>query len=59
MIGGMTDESVAREVWKQARNAATGDKAAVVQTSALQVGITLGGDAYESVSNVDPSSTVS
>lgn len=37
MIGGMTDEPVAREVWKQARNIATGDKAAVVQASALQV----------------------
>lgn len=39
MIGGMTDEPVAREVWKQARNIATGDKAAVVQASALQVGM--------------------
>lgn len=37
MIGGMTDEPVAREVWKQARNIAAGDKAAVVQASALQV----------------------
>lgn len=38
MIGGMADEPTSREVWKQARNAATSDKAAVAQTSALQVG---------------------
>ncbi|KAF2137298.1 uncharacterized protein K452DRAFT_321857 [Aplosporella prunicola CBS 121167] len=33
-IGGSMDETVARDAWKQARNAAGGDKAFVVQTAA-------------------------
>jgi hypothetical protein len=39
LVGGMADESNARDTWKAARNAASGDKAAVVQASALQVDI--------------------
>jgi len=37
LLGPMADESIARDIWKSARNAAAGDKAAVVQASALQV----------------------
>ncbi|KAF2491330.1 ARM repeat-containing protein [Lophium mytilinum] len=33
-IGGSADESVARDVWKQARSAASGDKSLLVQASA-------------------------
>ncbi|KAH0543337.1 hypothetical protein FGG08_002293 [Glutinoglossum americanum] len=36
MIKGSADESVARDVWKQARNVASSDKAAIVQISALK-----------------------
>jgi hypothetical protein len=36
MIRGSADESVARDVWKQARNVATSDKAAIAQISALK-----------------------
>ncbi|KAH0562317.1 hypothetical protein GP486_002982 [Trichoglossum hirsutum] len=36
MIGGSADESAARDVWKQARNVASSDKAAVAQMSALK-----------------------
>jgi HEAT repeat-containing protein 5 len=35
-VGSSADESVARDVWKQARNAASSDKAAVVQISAIK-----------------------
>lgn len=41
LIGGMADESNARDIFKVARNAAGGEKSAVVQASALQVDITL------------------
>lgn len=37
MVREMSDESISRDVWKQARNSASGDKAAVVQCGALQV----------------------
>jgi hypothetical protein len=37
LVGGMADESISKDIWKVARNAAAGDKAAVVQASALQV----------------------
>jgi hypothetical protein len=40
LVGGMADESTSKDIWKAARNAAGGDKAAVVQASALQVGCT-------------------
>ncbi|KAI9786947.1 MAG: hypothetical protein M1839_005178 [Geoglossum umbratile] len=36
MVGSSADESVARDVWKQARNAASSDKAAIAQMSALK-----------------------
>ena len=35
-LQGAVDESVARDIWKQARAAASGDKAALVQTSACR-----------------------
>lgn len=37
MVGEMSDESISRDAWKQARNSASGDKAAIVQCGALQV----------------------
>ena len=37
LVGGSVDETVARDVWKQARNVAISDKATLVQGSALQV----------------------
>lgn len=37
LVGGSLDETVARDVWKQARNVAISDKATLVQDSALQV----------------------
>ena len=37
LVGGSADETIARDVWKQARNVATSDKATVVQGNALQV----------------------
>ncbi|KAF8477112.1 armadillo-type protein [Kalaharituber pfeilii] len=36
LVGGSADEAIARDVWKQARNVATSDKATLVQGSALQ-----------------------
>ncbi|KAI9813776.1 MAG: hypothetical protein M1827_003566 [Pycnora praestabilis] len=36
IIGSSLDESIARDVWKQARIAAAGDKASLVQTSAAR-----------------------
>lgn len=37
LVGGSIDETVARDVWKQARNVAISDKATFVQGNALQV----------------------
>jgi hypothetical protein len=37
LVAGKADESTARDIWKAARNAAAGDKSAIVQASALQV----------------------
>lgn len=37
MVREMSDESISRDVWKQARNHASGDKAFVSQCGALQV----------------------
>jgi hypothetical protein len=37
LVGGMADESNARDIWKAARNAAGGDKSTAAQASALQV----------------------
>ncbi|KAI5820055.1 armadillo-type protein [Pyronema omphalodes] len=36
LVAGKADESTARDIWKAARNAAAGDKSAIVQASALQ-----------------------
>lgn len=54
ITAGMTDEPTAREVWKQARNATTSDKAAVAQASALQVGRIQKGDSHGISTNADP-----
>jgi hypothetical protein len=37
LVAGMADESIARDVYKQARNTSAGDKSSVVQAGALQV----------------------